>query len=135
MFMGSLMFIGSIVVLIMLMDDKGNVDCVSFKKFIDYYVVSGIVVIVFVGMMGEFVMLNYDEYVDVVLQMFELVDGWIFVIVGIGVNVIFEVILFMQCFNDIGVVGCLMVMLYYNCLMQEGLYQYFKVIVESIDLL
>lgn len=129
------MFMGSIVVFVMLMDEKGNVSRFCLKKFIDYYVVNGILVIVLVGIIGEFVMLSYDEYGDVVMMMLELVDGCILVIVGMGVNVIVEVISLMQCFNDSGIVGCLMVMLYYNCFMQEGLFQYFKVIVEYIDLL
>lgn len=111
------MFMGSIVVIVILMDEKGNVCWVSLKKLIDYYVVSGILVIVFVGIIGEFVILNYDEYVDVVMMMLELVDGCILVIVGIGANVIVEVISLMQCFNDSGIVGCLMVIFYYNCLL------------------
>lgn len=129
------MFMGSIVVFVMLMDENGNVCWISLKKLIDYYVVNGILVIVLVGIIGEFVMLSYEEYGDVVMMMLELVDGCILVIVGMGVNVIVEVISLIKCFNDSGVVGCLMVIFYYNCLIQEGLFQYFKVIVEYIDLL
>lgn len=86
------MFTGSIVAIVISMDEKGNVCRVSLKKLIDYYVVSGISAIVFVGIIGEFVILNYDEYVDVVMMTLDLVDGRISVIVGIGVNVIAEVI-------------------------------------------
>lgn len=108
------MFTGSIVAIVISMDEKGNVCRVSLKKLIDYYVVSGISAIVFVGIIGEFVILNYDEYVDVVMMTLDLVDGRISVIVGIGVNVIAEVISLTQRFNDSGIVGCLTVIFYYN---------------------
>lgn len=108
------MFLGSIVVLIILFILDGEVDYISLKKLVDFYVDVGIDVIVFVGITGEFVMLMVEEYVKVVVKMVEFVEGCLFIIVGIGVNVIYEVVIFSCLLNNIGIVGYLSVMFYYN---------------------
>lgn len=70
--------------------------------------------IVLVGIMGEFIMLSIDENVKVIKKIVEFVDGCIFIIVGIGLNVISEVVIMMKLFVNSGVVGCLSVVFYYN---------------------
>lgn len=71
-------------------------------------------VIVVVGMIGEFVILNVSEYCVVIKFVVEWVGGKIFVIVGIGVNFISEVIEFIEVVKFVGVDVCLLVVLYYN---------------------
>ncbi|NJD00872.1 4-hydroxy-tetrahydrodipicolinate synthase [Candidatus Erwinia dacicola] len=129
------MFTGSIVALVTPMDDKGNVCRASLKKLIDYHIASGTAAIVSVGTTGESATLSQDEHGDVVMLTLELADGRIPVIAGTGANATAEGVSLTKRFEKSGVVGCLTVTPYYNRPTQKGLYQHFKTIAESTELL
>lgn len=80
-------------------------------------------------------MLDVEEYIQVICCVVDQVKGCILVIVGIGVNFICEVVVLIEVVKSGGVDVCLLVMLYYNKLIQEGMYQYFCYIVEVVVIL
>lgn len=90
------MFIGSYVVFVMLMFENGDIDYKFLEKFVKFYVEQGIYGIVLVGIIGELVMLFFDEYINVVKEIVVMVLGVILVIVGSGVNFMVEVIFFIE---------------------------------------
>lgn len=129
------MICGSIVVMVIFMCEDGLVDWECLCGLVNWYVEQGIYGIVVVGIIGEFVILGFEEYDSVVCEIVVVVDKCILVIVGIGVNSIEEVICFICDVKCDGVDVCLLVMLYYNKLFQEGFYQYFLVVVRVVDIL
>ncbi|WP_395480247.1 4-hydroxy-tetrahydrodipicolinate synthase [Candidatus Curculioniphilus buchneri] len=129
------MFTGSIVALITPMTKNGLIDWNSLKKLINYHVNNGTTAIVSVGTTGETATLNCREHYDIVMKTLEISDGRIPIIAGTGANSTAEAIALTSRFNDSGIVGCLTVTPYYNCPNQEGLYQHFKAIAESTELL
>lgn len=108
------MIMGSLVVLVMFMYFDGSVHWEHFDKLVDFYFDNGMYGIVVVGTMGEFVMLDLEEYMWVVGHIIKRVNGRIFVIVGIGGNSICEVIELIEEAHKLGVDVCLFVVLYYN---------------------
>lgn len=117
------------------MFEDGSFDLLVFCKLIDWYIVEGIDVLVVVGMSGELVMFNVEEYILMICMVVEYVVKCILIIVGVGGNLIVEVIELMKYVKVVGVDVMLQVVLYYNKLMQEGMYCYFWMIVEVVDLL
>lgn len=80
----------------------------------DFYIENGIYGIVVVGIIGEFVILDFEEYCQVIGYIIKCVVGCILVIVGIGGNSIWEVIELIIEVYKLGVDVCLLVVLYYN---------------------
>ncbi len=128
------MFTGSLVALVTPMDAKGNVDNVSLKNLVEYHIASGTSAIVSVGTTGESATLDHDEHIDVIKQTLDYADGRIDIIAGTGANATKEAIALTSKVENIGVVGCLTVVPYYNKPTQEGMYQHFKAIAEHTSL-
>lgn len=131
---GQFMFTGSLVALVTPMDAKGNVDNVSLKNLVEYHIASGTSAIVSVGTTGESATLDHDEHIDVIKQTLDYADGRIDIIAGTGANATKEAIALTSKVENIGVVGCLTVVPYYNKPTQEGMYQHFKAIAEHTSL-
>lgn len=130
-----IMIKGSIVVIVIFMYLDGSFDYDGLCKLIDWYIVEGIDSIVIVGIIGELFIVLMEEYCELIKVVVEYMVKCIFIIVGIGGNFIFEVIELIVFVKKVGVDVLLQVVLYYNCLIQEGMYLYFKIIVEVVDLL
>lgn len=88
------MFKGFMFVFIMLFKN-GELDLDMFKKLVEWYISEGFYGLVFVGIMGESLILIYEEYEIVIEEVVKVVVGCIFVIVGVGFNNIVEVVCFM----------------------------------------
>ncbi|BBI01094.1 dihydrodipicolinate synthase [Buchnera aphidicola (Nipponaphis monzeni)] len=129
------MFKGSIVALITPMDNKGNICHKSLKKLINYHIRNNTSAIVSVGTTGESSTLNPEEHFKVVMLSLDFSDGNIPIIAGTGANATAESILLTKKFEKSGIAACLSVTPYYNRPTQEGLYQHFKAISESTNLL
>ncbi|MDF7669819.1 4-hydroxy-tetrahydrodipicolinate synthase [Orbaceae bacterium ESL0721] len=128
------MFTGSLVAMVTPMDSQGKVDRVSLKKLVEYHITSGSSAIISVGTTGESATLDHDEHIDVIKQTLEYADGRIDIIAGTGANATKEAIALTNKVENIGVVGCLTVVPYYNKPTQEGMYQHFKAIAENSSL-
>ena len=125
---------GSMVALITPMLDDGSVDFAALESLVDFHVASGTRAIISMGTTGESATLNQDEHIEVMRVTVELANSRIPVIAGTGANSTSEAIELTQAAKDIGADACLLVTPYYNKPTQEGLYQHYKLIAESVDI-
>ena len=125
---------GSMVALITPMLDDGSVDFAALESLVDFHVASGTRAIISMGTTGESATLNQDEHIEVMRVTVELANSRIPVIAGTGANSTSEAIELTQAAKDIGADACLLVTPYYNKPTQEGLYQHYKLIAETVDI-
>ena len=125
---------GSMVALITPMYENGDVDFVALEKLVNFHIESGTKAIVSVGTTGESATLNHDEHIEVMKKTIEYSNGRIPVVAGTGANSTSEAIELTQAAKDINAAACLLVTPYYNKPTQEGLYQHYKKIAESVEI-
>lgn len=128
------MFSGSMVALVTPMRADGSVDSGCLRKLVDFHIDNGTDAIVAVGTTGESATLNVDEHCEVIRIVVEQVNKRVPVIAGTGANCTAEAIELTQKAKDLGVDGALLVTPYYNKPTQEGLYQHYKLIAETVDI-
>lgn len=126
------MFSGSIVALVTPMQADGTVDNGALDRLVDFHVSNGTNGIVAVGTTGESPTLSVEEHIDVVKRVVARAAKRIPVIAGTGANSTREAIELTQLAKDAGADACLSVTPYYNKPTQEGLYQHFKAIAQSV---
>ena len=127
-------FLGSSVALITPMFDDGAIDYVALDNLIDFHIDAGTTSIVSVGTTGESATLGVKEHLKVIKHTIEYAAKRIPVIAGTGANSTSEAIELTQEAKNLGADACLLVTPYYNKPTQEGLYQHFKLIAESVDI-
>jgi len=125
---------GSMVALITPMYENGDVDFDALEKLVNFHIESGTKAIVSVGTTGESATLNHDEHIEVMKKTIEYSNRRIPVIAGTGANSTSEAIELTQAAKDINADACLLVTPYYNKPTQEGLYQHYKKIAESVEI-
>ena len=128
------MIAGSMVALVTPMDAEGGLDWQALEKLVEFHLQEGTDAIVAVGTSGESATLNVQEHVEVIRRVVELVAGRIPVIAGPGANCTRAAIELTQNARNVGADACLLVTPYYNKPTQEGLYQHFKKIAETVDI-
>lgn len=128
------MIAGSMVALVTPMDEQGSLDWRALSKLVEFHLQEGTDALVAVGTTGESATLNVQEHVEVIRRVIELVDGRIPVIAGTGANCTREAIELTTNAKKVGADACLLVTPYYNKPTQEGLYQHFKLIAETVDI-
>ncbi|WP_437194618.1 4-hydroxy-tetrahydrodipicolinate synthase [Planctomicrobium sp. SH527] len=126
-------FAGLTVALITPFKD-GQVDETALRKLVDWHVEQGTHCICPCGTTGESPTLSHDEHERVIAIVAEHTAGRIKVMAGTGSNSTAEAIRLTKRAKDAGVDGALMVTPYYNKPMQEGFYEHFKAVAESVDL-
>lgn len=127
------MFQGSIVAIVTPMLDDGAVDFDALKKLVKFHIDAGTDAIVSVGTTGESATLSIPEHSEVIRKTIEFAGGAIPVIAGTGANSTTEALELTENAKAAGADACLLVTPYYNKPTQEGLYQHFKKIAESVD--
>ena len=127
-------FLGSSVALITPMFDDGEVDYASLENLIDFHIDAGTSSIVSVGTTGESATIGIPEHLHVIEHTIEYAAKRIPVIAGTGANSTSEAIELTQEAKSLGADACLLVTPYYNKPTQEGLYQHFKLIAETVDI-
>lgn len=125
---------GSIVALITPMFEDGSVDFSSLEALIEFHIKSGTNAIVSMGTTGESATLNQKEHIEVMRKTVEIAANRIAIIAGTGANSTSEAIELTKAAKDIGATACLLVTPYYNKPTQEGLYQHYKLIAETVDI-
>ncbi len=125
---------GSMVALITPMFDDGLVDFDALKSLVDFHVESGTRAIISMGTTGESATLDQDEHIEVMRKTVEFANSRIPVIAGTGANSTSEAIELTRAAKEIGADACLLVTPYYNKPTQEGLYQHYKLIAETVDI-
>ena len=123
---------GSIVAMVTPMDNNGAVDERGLTRLVEFHVANGTDAIVAVGTTGESATLSHEEHIAVIEKVVELTAGRVPVIGGTGANSTTEALSLTQGAMEAGVDACLLVTPYYNKPTQEGLYQHFKVMAQSV---
>jgi 4-hydroxy-tetrahydrodipicolinate synthase len=126
------MFTGSMVAVATPMHEDGSIDYESYESLIEFHIENKTDAIVPVGTTGESATLNHDEHCKAVTFVVNKVAKRIPVIAGTGANSTSEAIALTKHAYEAGVDGCLSVTPYYNKPTQEGLYQHYKAIAESV---
>ncbi len=125
------MFEGSIVAIVTPFKNN-KVDESALKKLIEWHIQEGTNAIVPCGTTGESATLDYEEHHRVIELTVKTVRGRIPVIAGTGANSTDEAIMITRKAMDVGADGALLVSPYYNKPSQEGIYQHYKAIAESV---
>lgn len=128
------MISGSLVALVTPMDSRGNLDWQALDRLIEYHLAEGTDGIVAVGTSGESATLDMNEHKEFIRRVVELVAGRIPVIAGTGANSTSEAVELTSSARSVGADACLLVTPYYNKPTQEGLYQHYKYIAETVDI-
>ena len=128
------MFKGSAVAIVSPMNPDGSLDFDSLKNLIDFHIVNKSDAIVIVGTSGESPTLSFEEHIQLVKFTVEYVNKKIPVIAGTGANSTAEAIYLTKEAKIVGADAALIVVPYYNKPPQEGLYQHFKMINDSVDI-
>lgn len=125
---------GSIVAIVSPMHADGSLDLPGLRKLIDWHILEGTDGIVIVGTTGESPTVSVEEHCELVKIAVEHVAGRIPVIAGTGGNSTSEAIELTRFAKSVGADASLQVVPYYNRPTQEGMYQHFRKIAESVDL-
>ncbi|WP_029630289.1 4-hydroxy-tetrahydrodipicolinate synthase [Zavarzinella formosa] len=113
---------------------NGEVDYDDLRKLVDWHVAQGTDCLAPVGTTGESPTLNHDEHEKVISVVVEQARGRIKVMPGTGSNSTREAIRLTKFAKKVGADGALMVGPYYNKPTQEGYYQHFAAVAESVDI-
>ena len=128
------MITGSLVAIVTPMHEVGSVDLDSLAGLIEHHIEAGTDGIISVGTTGESATLNHDEHRMVIEKTIQCVNGRVPVIAGTGSNSTAEALELTKAAHELGADACLLVVPYYNKPPQEGLYQHFKLIAESVPI-
>lgn len=123
---------GSMVALVTPMHSDGSLDWLALDKLVEWHIEQGTNAIVAMGTTGESATLSVDEHLQVVEHVVKQVDKRIAVIAGTGANSTSEAVELTQAAHNLGVDACLLVVPYYNKPTQEGLYQHFLTVANSV---
>ena len=125
---------GSIVAIVTPMHADGTLDIPGLRKLIDWHIAEGTDGIVIVGTTGESPTVSVDEHCELIKIAVEHTAKRIPIIAGTGGNSTAEAIELTRFAKTVGADASLLVVPYYNRPTQEGMYQHFKKIAESVDL-
>ncbi len=112
----------------------GRIDSAALERLIDHQIDGGVNGIVPCGTTGESATLDHDEHKTVIRDTIEIVNGRVPVIAGTGSNATAESIDLTRFAKEVGADGALLITPYYNKPTQEGLYQHYKAVTDSVDL-
>ncbi len=114
--------------------EDGSVDLESYRRFVDWQIVSGIDFLVPCGTTGESVTLDEDEYRAVIRACVEETRGRVPVVAGAGTNNTAHAVHLSRIAEKAGADAVLSVTPYYNKPTQEGLVLHFRKIAEAISI-
>lgn len=124
---------GSLVALATPMTADNAIDWDALTVLVQFHLDNKTDGIVAVGTSGESATLSVDEHLRVVDAVVKQVNGRIPVIAGTGANSTSEAVELTEAAKKLGVDACLLVVPYYNKPTQEGLYQHFLHLANTVD--
>lgn len=127
------MFKGSIPALITPFKG-GEIDWPAFEKLVEWQIAQGSHALVPCGTTGESPTLSHEEHMAIVQRCVEIVKKRVPVIAGTGSNSTAEAIELTAHAKKAGADGALIVTPYYNKPSQEGMFQHYKAIHDSVDI-
>lgn len=125
---------GSFVALVTPMSANGSLDFDALEGLIEWHVESGTDGIVSVGTTGESATVSVPEHLEMIEKTVEFVDGRVPVIAGTGGNSTQEAVELTQKASELGANYALIVTPYYNKPNQEGLFQHFIKIADTVEI-
>ena len=125
---------GSFVALVTPMLADGSLDFNALEELIDWHIESGTNGIVAVGTTGESATVSVKEHLKILEKTIDFVRGRVPVVAGTGANSTQEAIELSQKAAELGADYALIVTPYYNKPNQEGLFQHFIKIADSVDI-
>ncbi|MDP3224200.1 MAG: 4-hydroxy-tetrahydrodipicolinate synthase [Rubrivivax sp.] len=126
--------VGSIVALVTPMHEDGSIDHDALKRVIDWHIAEGTDCIGVVGTTGESPTVSMEENCEVIRAAVKFAAGRVPVMAGTGANSTAEAVELTRFAKQVGADCHLSVVPYYNRPSQEGIYQHFCKIAESVDL-
>ena len=126
--------IGSIVALVTPMLDDGSVDYAALRRLIDWHIAEGTDCLAVVGTTGESPTVSVEEHCEIIRVSVEHAKGRVPIMAGAGGNSTREAIELSRYAKKVGADCTLSVVPYYNKPSQEGLYQHFRTIAETVDI-
>ena len=112
----------------------GAVDSARLSEQIDFQAQAGTTCICPVGTTGESPTLSHDEHERVIAESVQAPAGRLLVMPGTGSNSTAEAVRLTKFAAKAGANAALVVGPYYNRPTQEGIYQHFKALAESVDI-
>ena len=110
----------------------GSVDYESFGRFLNWQIDGGVDFLVVLGTTGESPTITAEERPRIVEFALKTVAGRVPVVVGTGTNATASTISLSQQASELGVDGLLVVGPYYNKPTQEGYFQHYSTVAESV---
>ncbi len=126
--------VGSIVAMVTPMQEDGSVDFDGLRQLINWHIAEGTDCIGVVGTTGESPTVSMEENCEVIRAAVQIAAGRVPVMAGTGANNTAEAIELTRFAKQVGADCHLSVVPYYNRPSQEGIYQHFRKIAESVDL-
>ena len=127
------MFEGTSTALITPFKKDGSIDEEGLRRLVDFQEENGVTTLVPCGSTGESATLSHEEHIRVVsIVRDQAKDAK--VLAGAGSNCTAEAVMLSKAAADLGVDGILSISPYYVKPTQEGIYQHYKSISESIDI-
>ena len=127
------MFTGSMVALVTPFNN-GKVDWRSLEGLVDFHIQNGTHGIVPCGTTGESATLSHQEHEEVINAVIKAVNKRVPVIAGTGSNSTDEAVRLTRAAEQSGADGALMISPYYNRPTQEGIYQHYKKVADSVGI-
>ncbi len=127
-------FTGAGVAIVTPFHADGSVNYEQFAKNIEYQIEHGTDAIIVCGTTGESSTMTDEEHLEVIRFCAEKVNKRIPVIAGTGSNCTESAIYLSKEAEKAGVDGLLLVTPYYNKATQNGLYEHFKMIADSVKI-
>ena len=125
---------GSFVALVSPMLENGCLDFHALEALVEWHIESETNGIVSVGTTGESATVSVPEHLEIIKKTIDFVDGRVPVIAGTGGNSTQEAIDLTQTAAELGADYALIVTPYYNKPNQEGLFQHFIKIADSVEI-
>lgn len=127
-------FTGSGVAVVTPFHENGTVNYEKFAELLEFQIQNGTDAIIVCGTTGEASTLTHEEHLDVIKYCVEKVAGRIPVIAGTGSNCTDTAVYLSKEAEKYGADGLLLVTPYYNKATQNGLYEHFKIIADSVKI-
>lgn len=127
-------FTGAAVAIITPFINDVQVDFDALGKLVEFQIEGGADAIVVCGTTGEASTMPDEEHLSVIEYVVKKVNKRVPVIAGTGSNYTVHAIELSQAAEKLGADALLSVTPYYNKTTQEGLYQHFKAIAESVSI-
>ena len=112
----------------------GKIDEKAFANLVEWQIEQGVHGLVPCGTTGESATLSYEEHNRIISLCVEVARKRVKVVAGTGANSTDEAIMLTSHAKEAGADGALIVAPYYNRPTQEGLYQHYKAIAESVNI-